>query len=85
MGTSQSHDAQDGRAGSDDDPRDPMPGPFRKRRDPFWDDGVGARERQHRSWIESVVAFSLAVLACGLTVAMWIRPLASLVERLAFH
>jgi len=58
---------------------------FRRRRDPFWDDGVAARGRNRRSWIESVMAFSLSIIACGLTVAMWIRLGADLVDRLAFH
>jgi hypothetical protein len=56
-------------------PGDPMLGRFRRRRDPFWDDGVGARGRNHRYWIETSIAFILAVLACGLAAAMWIRPL----------
>jgi hypothetical protein len=62
-----------------------MLGHLRRRRDPFWDDGVAARERNHRSWIESTIAFAASIVACGLTVAMWIRLLASLVDRLAFH
>ena len=66
-------------------PGDPMLGRFRKRPDPFWDDGVAARERNHRYRIESVMAFSLSVIACGLTVALWIRPLVTLVDRLAFN
>lgn len=43
------------------------------RRDPYWDDGKGARRRNLRVRIESVVAVSLALAACGLTAAMWLR------------
>jgi hypothetical protein len=45
------------------------------RRDPFWDDGRGARRRQLRLRLEGVVAFLLALTACGLTAAMWLREL----------
>ena len=43
------------------------------RRDPHWDDGKGARRRNLRVHIESVLAVSLALAACGLTAAMWLR------------
>ena len=45
------------------------------RRDPFWDDGKGARRRQLRLRIEGVIAITLALAACGLTAAMWLRQL----------
>jgi hypothetical protein len=45
------------------------------RRDPFWDDGKGARRRQLRLRIEGTIAFALAMAACGLTAAMWLRQL----------
>jgi hypothetical protein len=45
------------------------------RRDPFWDDGKGARRRQLRLRIEGMIAFALAMAACGLTAAMWLRQL----------
>ena len=60
-----------------------MFGRIRRRRDPFWDDGIAARGRNHRVSIESALAFTLAVLACGLAAAMWMRPLVGLVSRLA--
>ena len=41
--------------------------------DPF--EGVGARRRQLRLRIESSLAFGLAIVACGLTAAMWLRLL----------
>lgn len=43
------------------------------RRDPFWEDGKGARRRNLRVRIEGIVALALAIAACGLTAAMWIR------------
>jgi hypothetical protein len=45
------------------------------RRDPFWDDGRGARRRQLRLRLEGFVALALAIAACGLTAAMWLREL----------
>jgi hypothetical protein len=45
------------------------------RRDPFWDDGKGARRRQLRLRIEGYLALVLAIGACGLTAAMWLRQL----------
>jgi hypothetical protein len=45
------------------------------RRDPFWDDGKGARRRQFRLRIEGLIAITLAIGACGLTAAMWLRQL----------
>jgi hypothetical protein len=45
------------------------------RRDPYWDDGKGARRRNVRVRIESMVALALALMACGLTAAMWLRQI----------
>jgi hypothetical protein len=42
--------------------------------DPF--EGTGARRRNVRVQVESFVAFALAIGACGLTAAMWLRILA---------
>jgi hypothetical protein len=53
-----------------------------RRRDPFWDDGRGARRTHLRRQIEGFVAFVLAVGACGLTAAMWLRVVAPHAERL---
>jgi hypothetical protein len=52
-------------------------GLFRRRRDPFWDDGVGARQAHDRARIEAFIAFALAIGACGLTTVMWLRTLAT--------
>ena len=54
-------------------------GLFRRRRDPFWDDGVGARQAHDRARIEAIIAFGLAIGACGLATAMWLRSLAALI------
>jgi hypothetical protein len=45
------------------------------RRDPFWDDGKGARRRHLRLRLEGVIAIALAIAACGLTAAMWLRQI----------
>jgi hypothetical protein len=55
---------------------------FSERRDPFWDDGVGARERNHRVWVQSMIAFGISITACGLTLALWIQPFLPAVGRL---
>ena len=47
-------------------------------RDPWWDDGTGARRTHRRVRIESFIALSIAIVACGLTVALWLRTLAPL-------
>jgi hypothetical protein len=43
------------------------------RRDPFWDDGKGARRRNLVQRTEARLAFALAIVACGLTAAAWLR------------
>ncbi len=45
------------------------------RRDPFWDDGKGARRRHLRLRIEGAIALAAAIAACGLTAAMWLRQI----------
>jgi hypothetical protein len=45
--------------------------------DPF--EGRGARRTRLRLKIEGVIAFMLAVAACGLAAAMWLKTLAPLV------
>lgn len=46
-----------------------------RRRDPFWDDGRGARRRQLRLRLEGQAAFAVAIVACGLTAYAWIQTL----------
>jgi cytoskeletal protein RodZ len=54
----------------------------RSGRDPFWDDGVGARRsRTRRRWV-SRLALAIAIVASGLTAALWIRELVPLAEQL---
>jgi hypothetical protein len=57
-----------------------MFGRIRHRRDPFWDDGRGARRTNRRVAFEGLVAVALAIVACGLTTAVWLRTLAPLGE-----
>jgi hypothetical protein len=47
-------------------------------RDPFWDDGRGARQTHRRVRVEGIIAMAIAIVACGLTVALWLRTLAPL-------
>ncbi len=65
----------------DEPPGGPMFGRLRTR-DPWWDDGTGARKTHRRVRIESVIAFSIAIVACGVTVALWLRALAPLAGEL---
>jgi hypothetical protein len=51
-------------------------------RDPWWDDGTGARRTHRRVRIESLIAFSIAIVACGVTAALWLRALAPLASGL---
>jgi hypothetical protein len=59
-----------------------MIGPLRRVRDPFFDDGKGARRRRRRLRIEGLVALTLAIVACGMMVATWIVALAPLGSRI---
>ncbi len=45
--------------------------------DPF--EGVGARRRRLRLRIEGILALGMAILACGLTAALWIATLGPVV------
>jgi hypothetical protein len=51
-------------------------------RDPFWDDGTGARRSHRRIRVEGFIALSIAIVACGLTVAAWLRTVAPLARGL---
>jgi len=48
-------------------------------RDPF--EGQGARRRHLRIRVEGMMALGLAIAACGLVAAMWLRTLAPLADR----
>jgi hypothetical protein len=51
-------------------------------RDPWWDDGTGARQTHRRRRVEGFIAIAIAIVACGLTVALWLRTLAPLANGL---
>jgi hypothetical protein len=51
-------------------------------RDPFWDDGTGARRARTRRRVVSMLALAIAIVASGLTAALWIRQLAPIAEQL---
>jgi hypothetical protein len=53
-----------------------------RRRDPYWDDGRGARRHNLRVRIQGHLAFSMAVVACGLTLYAWIQVLQPLFHQL---
>ena len=52
-------------------------------RDPF--EGRGASRTKLRLRIEGVFALGIAIGACGLTAAVWLRTLAPLAERIGLH
>jgi hypothetical protein len=52
-------------------------------RDPF--EGKGARRTQRRLRVEGLIALGMAIGACGLTTAVWLRTLAPLAERFGLH
>jgi hypothetical protein len=55
------------------------------RRDPFWDDGQGARKTHRRLRLEGFVALAIAIVACGVTAALWLRTLAPLAGGLGLN
>jgi len=57
---------------------------WRTGRDPFWDDGQGARRVRTRQRITGSVAFAVAIVACGLTAAAWMSRLAPLFGGISF-
>lgn len=50
------------------------------RRDPY--EGTGAYRKRLRLQTEGLVALALAIVACGVTAALWIRTIAPLVDRI---
>jgi len=50
------------------------------RRDPF--EGTAAYRKRLRLQAEGLVALALAIAACGITAAVWIRTLAPVLDRL---
>ena len=53
---------------------------LREPRDPF--EGKAERRRRVRVEAEEIIALALAIIACGLTAAVWLRTLAPLADRL---
>ena len=49
-------------------------------RDPF--EGTGAHRKRMRLRVEGVIAVTLAIAACGITAAVWVRTLAPVFERI---
>jgi hypothetical protein len=58
----------------------PMNGRLGTLRDPF--EGYGAVRTRRRLRVEGLMALALAIVACGLTAAVWMRELAPLAHRL---
>jgi hypothetical protein len=55
----------------------------RRVRDPWWgDEGKGAKRTRRRTQIEGLLALVLAIVACGLSAAVWLRQLAPLARQL---
>ena len=49
---------------------------FRRAHDPWWDlEGRGAKRSRIRHKIVADFAFAMAIVACGLTAATWLRIL----------
>ena len=57
--------------------------PFR--RDPFWDDGKGARRTHRRLRVEGFIALAIAIVACGVATALWLRTLTPLTDALGLR
>jgi fructose-1,6-bisphosphatase/inositol monophosphatase family enzyme len=53
-----------------------MTGSLAHLRDPF--EGRAAKRREIRLRIEGVIALAMAIVACGLTAAVWIQALSPL-------
>jgi hypothetical protein len=58
---------------------------LRRPRDPFWDDGKGARRNHRRVRFEGLLAIAMAIVAVGVTAAVWLRLLAPLASQLGIH
>jgi hypothetical protein len=55
----------------------------RRARDPWWgDEGKGAKRTRRRTQTEGLLALALAIVACGLSAAVWLRELAPLAHQL---
>jgi hypothetical protein len=52
-----------------------------RRHDPFWEEGKGARRTHRRVQFQGLLALGMAIVACGVTAAVWMRLLAPLAEQ----
>ncbi len=52
-------------------------------RDPF--EGRGAIRTQRRVRLEGLLALGMAIAACGMAAALWLRTLAPLTDRLGLN
>jgi hypothetical protein len=58
----------------------------RRSRDPFWgDEGSGAKRTRRRIKAEGIIAIVLAIAACGLIAALWLRMLAPIATTLGLN
>jgi hypothetical protein len=56
---------------------------LRRGADPFWDmDGAGVKRARIRRRIVGAIAFSIAIVATGLTAAAWLQTLAPALRQL---
>ena len=56
---------------------------LRRGTDPFWDmDGAGVKRARIKRRVVGALAFAIAVVATGLTVAVWLRTLAPALHQL---
>lgn len=47
----------------------------RGRHDPWWDDGIGARNARTRRRVVGATALAISIVACGVTIAVWVSTL----------
>jgi hypothetical protein len=53
--------------------------------DPWWGlEGTGAKRTRRRVMVEGLLAVTMAVAACGLVAAAWMRDLLPLAHQLGF-
>ena len=79
LGTTSSRDDNGDREAADTMPalEEAMAGQLGRFRDPF--EGRAAHRRELRLRVEGILALGLAITACGLTAAVWVRTLAPVI------
>jgi hypothetical protein len=58
---------------------------LRRPHDPYWDEGKGARRTYRRMQFEGLLALAMAIVAVGVTAAVWLRLLAPLALEFGIH